>query len=248
MDPKRSKTQKENISTRSNEPNLAHYVTLFKDKLNFQIIMLILSYGELNVTEISKMLNQSKATISRRLIDMEGEIVEYNETFKEKEIEGRITPKYYRIRDEFYRKLQPINEDQISDDTSQFYKDLIEVLRNAVELSKESLDMINPMLNYLASQVNDPEKAKKAFDSHIFNAEFMLSISLLTESQYQQLNQYLSEFNQKTEKLLSEVSSEEKRPYLLIGSLFNIGDMLECQAKMRSKRKIKKEKKSQDRM
>ena len=247
MNSKRSKTQKESVSG-SNGQDLAHYVTLLKDKLNFQIVMLILSYGELNVTEISKMLNQSKATISRRLIEMEGEMVEYNETFKEKEIEGRITPKYYKIRDEFYKKLQPINEDQICDDTSQFYKDLIEVLRNAVELSKESLDMINPMLNYLASQVNDPEKAKKAFDSYIFNAEFMLSISLLTESQYQQLNQYLSEFNQKTEKLLSEVSFEEKRPYLLIGSLFNIGDMLECQAKMRQKRKIKKGKKSQDKM
>ena len=245
MNSKRSKTQKESVSG-SNEYDLAHYVTLLKDKLNFQIIMLILSYGELNVTEISKMLNQSKATISRRLIEMEGEMVEYNETFKEKEIEGRITPKYYRIREEFYRKLQPINEDQIHDDTSQFYKNLIEILRNALEISKESLDMINPMLNYLASQVNDPEKAKKAFDSHIFNAEFMLSITLLTESQYQQLNQYLAEFNQKTEKLLSEVSSEEKRPYLLIGSLFNIGNMLECQAKMRPKRKLKKEKKSLD--
>jgi DNA-binding Lrp family transcriptional regulator len=243
MNSKKSKTQKKELSTGSNEQNLAPYMALLKDKLNFQIIMLILSYGELNVTEISKMLNQSKTTISRRLIDMEGEIVEYKETFKEKEIEGRITPKYYRIRDEFYRKLQPIGADQIQENKSQFYRDLIEILRNGVEISRDSLDMINPLLDYLSSQADDPEKAKKAFDSHIFNSEFMLTISWLSEAQYQQLIQYLSEFSQKTEELLSEVPSEEKRPYLFIGSLFNIGKMLECQAKMKPKRKIKKGKK-----
>ncbi len=102
--------------------------------------------------------------------------------------------------------------------------------------------MINPLLNYLSSQVDDPEKAKKAFDSHIFNNEFMLTMSWLSDAQYQQLIQYLSEFSQKTEELLSQVPSEEKRPYLFIGSLFNLGKMLECQAKMKPKRKIKKAK------
>ena len=69
-----------------------------KHKLRYDIWMFLNLYNELNVSQISKWVKQSKSTVSRVLISMEsdGLLVSRRGKIKEGGRE-RIPPKYYRI-------------------------------------------------------------------------------------------------------------------------------------------------------
>lgn len=232
-------------SSSTGKPDQIQYIRILKDKLKFQIVMLLLIYHEMNVTQISNLLNQSKATVSRHLAEMEGQVVEYSEAFKHREIEGRITPKYYRIKEEFYKNIKPVEALHFPEDTSgrrQFYGYLIELLRNGVEISKDSINMLHSLLDFLESQMDDPDLLSKSFESYLFSGDFMLEMIWLTEDQYKQFKLYVTEFNEKVAQLPSEISNDESRPYLFIGSLFNAAKLLELQAGMKEQKRPGKQK------
>ncbi|MCD1295030.1 hypothetical protein CUJ83_08475 [Methanocella sp. CWC-04] len=229
-----------NIRSSNGEKQL-EYISLLKDKLKFRILMLLLTHGELNITEISNTLHKSKSTISRHLAEMEGVIVDCKEAFKDQEIAGRITPKYYRISEEFKKKVTAVEANYAAGTEGQmkFYHDLIELLRTGVDISKENFDMIHDMTDYLESQMDDPEKARQVFDSYVFGQDFYMEICYLNEAQYRQFLEFLSELRQKAASL-REVSPDEKKPYVFIGSLVNYGKMLELQGRMNERKMGKK--------
>jgi DNA-binding transcriptional ArsR family regulator len=219
-------------------PGQLQYISLLKDKNKFRILMLLLVYRELNVTEISNILHQSKATISRHLKEMEGVIVEYKEAFKGKDIKGRITPKYYRVRDEFFKKIKPLDADQAPEgDEERYYRDAIELIRSCMEISKESLDLIDPMLSYIESEMDGPEKSAELFSSILLKRQFYLDMYWFSDEQYAQFIKYLQEFRQKTDELFACPPLDAPQPYVYIGSLVHMGKLLEFQALMRERKR-----------
>jgi DNA-binding HxlR family transcriptional regulator len=216
------------------------YISVFGDTQKFQIAMLLFTYHELNVTQISNMLHQSKATISRHLKEMEGTFVVSREAFREKEIPGRITPKYYRISDEFYRQLKPVGAEQVPGDDKgriQFFKGFVRLIRSSTDISKECLELYYPLADYLESQSDDPEKAYRAFNEYVFSNDLRLDFCVLGETQYKKFIQYLMEFEKKMVDLMNEPPSGEPQPYFFIGSLLNMGKLLELQGRMRQEKK-----------
>lgn len=232
------KTLDKKVSDQEIESQM-QYISLLKDRLKFKIMMLLLIYRELNVTQISNLLSQSKATVSRHLNDMEGVIVRHREEFKDREIEGRITPKYYRIGDDFLRLIMPLETYRSIDGVEgqmRFYRELIGLLRTGVEVSKDSLDMINPMISYLESSMGDHESAKKAFDEYVLGDDGVaLGMFLMSERQYRLFLSYQKEMMQKMMDSRSDEPKDSPRPYMFIGSTMNMGKMLELQSLMKEK-------------
>ncbi len=218
------------------------YVSVFGDTQKFQIAMLLFTYRELNVTQISNMLHQSKATISRHLKEMEDTFVECREAFRGRAIEGRITPKYYRIKDAFYRELRPVGAGSIPPDDEgrrQFFHGFARVIRSSADVSKECISLYYPLADYLDSQAEDPEKAYRAFQEYVFSNDLRLDFCMLSETQYRKFILYLEELEKKMVELMNAPPSDEPQPYFFIGSLLHMGKLLELQGRMRQEKKAK---------
>ena len=218
------------------------YLSLFSDTQKFQIAMLLFTYRELNVTQISNMLHQSKATISRHLKEMEGVMVEHREAFKEQEIEGRITPKYYRISDAFYRKLRPVGQEYTPGDPEGqrlFYHGFVGLIRSSADVSRECFGLCYPLADYLAARADDPAKASQAFGEYVFKGDFRIDFCMMSEDQYRRFIGHLTELEQKMATLMNEPPADEPQPYFFIGGLFHMGKLLDLQGRVKQERKSK---------
>lgn len=245
----RNNKTKEESGIKGERSEHLKYISVFGDTQKFQIAMLLFTYRELNVTQISNLLHQSKATISRHLREMEGTFVECREVFKEKEIEGRITPKYYRISDAFYREFRPVGAESIPADDEgrrQFFSGFVRLIRSSTDVSKECLGLYYPLADYLESQIDDPAKAYRAFTEYVFSNDLRLDFCMLSENQYKKFIQYLMEFEKKMVELMNEPPSDEPQPYFYIGSLLHMGKLLELQGRMRQVKKAKDRAESPD--
>lgn len=218
------------------------YLSLFTDTQKFQIAMLLFTYRELNVTQISNMLHQSKATVSRHLKEMEGVMVEHREAFKEQEIEGRITPKYYRISDAFYRKLRPVGQEFTPGDPEgqkQFYHGFAGLIRSSADVSRECFSLCYPLADYLGARADDPAAAGEAFGEYVFKGDFRIDFCMMSEDQFRRFAGYLTELERKMAELMNEPPAEEPQPYFFIGSLFHMGKLLELQGRVKQERKAR---------
>ncbi len=140
-----------------------------KHKLRFEIWALLELHNELNVTQITRYVDQSKTTVARHLKLMEKDGLLLSRTGKEV-VKGRIPPKIYRINPKFKEQLLELEEMSVSEDPKvlqQFYK--IEIL-NYRKMSyniKRLLDYLDPLLNLLESQLGDISKAKSTYDEYL---------------------------------------------------------------------------------
>ena len=140
-----------------------------KHKLRFEIWALLELHNELNVTQITRYVEQSKTTVARHLKLMEKDGLLLSRTGKEV-VKGRIPPKIYRINPKFKEQLLELEEMSVSKDPEvlqQFYK--IEIL-NYRKMSyniKRLLDYLDPLLSLLESQLGDISKAKSTYDKYL---------------------------------------------------------------------------------
>ncbi|KON27615.1 hypothetical protein AC481_04345 [miscellaneous Crenarchaeota group archaeon SMTZ-80] len=69
-----------------------------KHELRYELWSILKLFNELNVTEISHLVKQSKSTVSRVLIGMENDRLLISRRGRKKPEDGeKIPPKYYRI-------------------------------------------------------------------------------------------------------------------------------------------------------
>ena len=103
-----------------------------KHKLRYDIWMLLNLYNELNVSQISKWVKQSKSTVSRVLISMEsdGFLVTRRGVIKKGERE-KIPPKYYRISEDFQKEKEVEKKFmEIPSDPQELHDFLLTEIRN----------------------------------------------------------------------------------------------------------------------
>jgi predicted transcriptional regulator len=140
-----------------------------KHKLRFEIWALLELHNELNVTQITHYVDQSKTTVARHLRLMEKDGLLISRTAKEV-VKGRIPPKIYRINPKFKEPLLELDEISISEDPQklqQFYKQEIINYRKMSFNIKKLLDYLDPLLNLLESQLGDICKAKNTYDEYL---------------------------------------------------------------------------------
>jgi len=128
-----------------------------KHKLRFEIWALLELHNELNVTQITHYVDQSKTTVARHLKLMEKDGLLISRTAK-KVVKGRIPPKIYQINPKF--KKEEIEEEN-------FYKRVITHYRKAGYNISKLLSYLNPLLNLLENELDDPESAKDIYDEYL---------------------------------------------------------------------------------
>ena len=130
-----------------------------KNPVRLKIWQILQLFGELNVTQISNLLKESKSTVSRHLNSME--IDELVNCRKVKcEIDGRITPKLFSINYEMLTRKCGMEEyENIPED---FIKRM-DFIKSEIQTNRSSIAMIKGLMNTLLpiyAEVEDLIKKK----------------------------------------------------------------------------------------
>ena len=143
-----------------------------KHTARFDIWMFLKLYDELNVTQISKYIKQSKSTVSRVLKDMEddGLLVSRRGKIKEGEKE-RIAPKYYSIS-EIYKRETEIERDIMEtpsdpEELRDFLFLIIQNYQNAIYNVVRLVNYLSSSMNYIDAHLKDIDKVKKIYDDYL---------------------------------------------------------------------------------
>jgi len=143
-----------------------------RHNLRYEIWMILKLHNELNVTEMSHLVKQSKSTVSRVLIQMEEDGLIRSRRAKKKKNEGeKIPPKFYRINDESREEIIPnIDELEHSKDPAElrkFYMLKIKNYRNAIYNYHKILDLLTPLLNIFEEQLEDIDRANQIYEMYL---------------------------------------------------------------------------------
>jgi len=140
-----------------------------KHEIRFDIWAILDLHNELNVTQITHYVKQSKTTVSRHLRLMEKDGLLTSRTAAEY-VQGRIPPKLYRINPKFKEEMAALDEISLSEDPSkrlQFYKREVINYRKISYNVKMLLEYFDPLLDLLNSQLGDIEKIKRTYDEYL---------------------------------------------------------------------------------
>ena len=216
-----------------------------KHELRYEIWAILKLYNELNVTEVSHLVKQSKSTVSRVLLGMEkdGMIISRRGVTKEGEGE-KIPPKYYRINDEFRVKFEgEISELEIPADPKKLREYFISEItnyRNAIYNIHKLLDFMNPLLNIFEDQLDDINKAKSIYNTYLSGKnEPWFNLLYFDHECYEKFLDIRLEYLLKLEKLAREQELNPKNAFVYLDASLPLKAIFELK-----KNKFLKSKKS----
>jgi len=128
-----------------------------KHKIRSDIWALLELHKELNVTQISQYLEQGKTTVARHLKNMKKDGLLLSRTPKNV-IKGRIPPKIYSNNPKFKEE---------EEEEENFYKRIVNQYRKVGYNISKLLDYLDPLLNLLESELDNPVSAKKIYDEYL---------------------------------------------------------------------------------
>lgn len=206
--------------------DLSLLMEMFENETSFEIIMLLITYRELSLTQLTDKIGKSKPTIHRYLQRLQkSDIVK--ET-REKKVRGNIYAKYYSANIKKLQELPYISQEEYtklnSEQKIEVYKVVIEFLKPTISFLKNSLEKLHSFLDNLASATNE------TIQQFMAPQDLHLTMNFFNEVQYQKYLQLLIDFKQKMLKMLVE---EEKKnpgatkPYLVFDSIIPFKKILE---------------------
>ena len=142
---------------------------IVKHPLRFDVWAILELHTELNVTQITHYVKQSKTTVARHLKLMEKDELLISR-IAEVVVKGRIPPKIYRINPKFKEKELELDKKSLSGEpqkVQQFYKREIINYRKMSYNIKKLLDYLDPLLDLLEGQLGDIKKAKSTYDEYL---------------------------------------------------------------------------------
>jgi len=144
------------------------WVFMTKHKLRWVIWIILYLYHELNATQLSQMVEQSRSTVSRQLKIMEERGILTSRTPK-RVPEGKISPRYYRRKREIYDvdaefNFQELGVWDLPEDTKnrrEFYKTVVEEHRIALDNNRTILDMYEYLIDILEENIGNIKEADR---------------------------------------------------------------------------------------
>lgn len=223
-----------NDHTEENIRNLSSKQLLYKDaileqdwielidkhKLRYEIWMILKLHNELNVTEISHLVKQSKSTVSRVLIQMEKDgLIKSRRAEKRKDEGEKIPPKFYRINEEYREKLSPkIDELELTkdpDELRKFYRLKIRNYRNAIYNYHKLIDLLTPLLNIFEDQLEDIDRANQIHEMYLSGKnEPWFNILYFDHEHFKNFLDIRLEYLLKLEKLAREQELNTKNAFV----------------------------------
>lgn len=206
-----------------------------KHDLRYDIWIILSLYEELNVSQISKKVKQSKSTVSRVLRDMEidGLLVFRRQTVNRDEQE-KIRPKIYRINEK-YRTSEGKEKTfmGIPSDPEELYDFLLSEISN----HRNAIYNIVRIVNYLSSALNviddqlkfeNIEKAKSLYNTYISGTnEPEFNILFLDKQRFKKFYDIRLEFMLKIKNLLLEKELDAKSVFVYFDSFLPLKTLLD---------------------
>jgi len=212
-----------------------------KHKLRYDIWMVLNLYHELNVSQISKHVRQSKSTVSRVLKTMETDellVSRRGDLKQDDQNRERIPPKYYCINEKF-RKKKGKEKDfmEIPSDPQELRDFLLTEIRNyrnAIYNITRLVNYLSFSLNYLDDQLklDDIEKAKQSYQkvlSGINEPEF--NFVFLDKQRFKDFYDARLEYILKLKKLIMEQELDAESAFVYFDSLLPLKALLESNKK-----------------
>jgi len=200
--------------------NTLELIDLVINDLKIKILLNLLIYNELSLTQISNKLDKSKPTLHRHLKKLiKNRVVKVS---KEKKVRGSIKAKYYKLADEFQTIIKPYQRSLLSkiDDYSSEeinINNLTSLLRFYILIILKPLKTLNQLLD---SNDNDIFKRKYNINKLIEILEPSLEIMFFSEQQYEEVQELMNNFYSGLKDILKDQNNDTEKPYYL--SLFTL--------------------------
>lgn len=203
-----------------------------KHSARYDIWMFLNLYHELNVSQISKYLKQSKSTVSRILRAMESDgLLESKRGEKKIGERERIPPKYYCISQKFSKEKEIQKEFmKIPSDPQKLHDFLLSEIQNYQSAIYNVIRLVNYLgsaLNYVDDQLEDVEKAKEIYSkflSGINEPEF--NFVFLDKKRFKQFYDLRLEYILKLKKLIMEQDLDPESTFVYFDSFLPLMSLL----------------------
>ena len=235
---------REDISLSEEEVNTLkyYYHQLTKHSLRFDIWNILEIFYELNITQISNLVEQSKSTVARHLKLMEEDGIIVSRT-SDKVQKGKIPPKLYLINHKLYSlvKYLGISISQVfgfdilkpkdPKELISFYKGEIQMYRFIIYRNEKMLTFLNPLLDHFEEQLGNLAKAKKYFQKYFTGKLEPYFVSFyVSEKYYEKLNDLYFDFLGKATEVLKEQDGDpevKERAYVYFNGLLSMKTLFE---------------------
>lgn len=219
---------------------------IVKHPLRILIFLLLYMYPSLNVTEISKKLNRSKATVSRHLKAMEedGILISHEE-----KTYGKYSPKIYQLpKSTLYtikNSSRPQNDnrsEKIIANISKFfnpnlrlniYRNVLELIRTFYLLISNGFEIVTPYLEIMERRLNNIDSADDTFIPLLMGVGGSLDFDaiMVSESKLPEIKTIYKNFKEKVYKIIDSESTESPRSILMLNVFLPLNDVLEFGSK-----------------
>ncbi|MFX1365955.1 MAG: MarR family transcriptional regulator [Promethearchaeota archaeon] len=208
-----------------------------KHTLRYDLWILLNLYQELNVSQISKYIKQSKSTVSRVLKAMESDGLLESRRGKIKVGEReRIPPKYYHIN-ELYKKEEEIEKDikEVPSDPLKLHEFLLSEIRTCRSAIYNVIRLVNYLsagINYLDDHLEEIGKAKEIYVkllSGINEPEF--NFIFLDKKRFRKFYDLRLEYMLKLKKLIMEQDLDADSAFIYFDSFLPLKTLLELYKK-----------------
>jgi DNA-binding transcriptional ArsR family regulator len=205
-------------------------LAILTNRIRLQIILYLLIFGELSMSEINKKLKKSKATIHRHIkILKEKNIVILS---REKKVRGSIKAKHYRLKDEFLSLFElQLKKILFKTDNLEIrdikFEHLIHLFQFAMIIIKKPIEIFSRILDFY---FKDIDVNYQQFYREMKKINSSINIMFLTESQFTKLNEKLKDFHSMLNNLALENKNQSnniKRSYMFTSYLVNLNRLLE---------------------
>ncbi|MFW9971047.1 MAG: winged helix-turn-helix domain-containing protein [Candidatus Odinarchaeota archaeon] len=208
-----------------------------KHELRYEIWALLKLYHELNVTQISHLVEKSMSTVSRVLISMKKDGLILSRRGEKKEGEGeKIPPKYYRINEKYHKpsevKIKELEPPTDPQKLREFYISEIKNYRNAIYNIHKLLDLLNPLFNVFEDQIDDIPKARRIYDSYLSGTnEPWFNIMYFDDERYEKFLDIRIEYLLRLEKLAREQELNTNNAFVYLDASLPLKSIFELKKK-----------------
>ena len=214
-----------------------------KHTLRYEIWEILEVFHELNVTEITRLVKQSKSTVSRILKGMEEDKLLLSRRGKIGERDGeKIPPKFYHInkksRHRLNLEIEQIGIPKSYEELRKFYESQIRNYRNYIYNQQKLLDLLNPLLNIFEGQLEDINNAKHIYNTYLSGKnEPWFNVMYFDEEHFEQFLDLRLEYMLKLEKLAREQELNTNNAYVYLDASLPLKAIFELKKDMSLKSK-----------
>lgn len=191
--------------------NFYQQMKILQDPITFKIFLLLLTYNELSLVDLTQKVGKSKPTVFRhvqKLIE-----ANYVTESREEKVRGSILAKYYRPKMDNFTPKNPIRPDTLqslsNEDRIRFYREICRAIGVSIHFIKSALDELQAYLD---------KKSVDEIPEFVVAPDISLSLQFLTENAYKKwvegYQKFMMEFFQSMQAELLHPDNE--RPYALI--------------------------------